>query len=283
MTDRLSSVRFRRPFLGAFGSALLLAGMAAAQAEEVNLIQQRGHASLGIFLNNSEMKVRVDAQGEQGTVVDWGETFGDKNVNRFRLDGLWRFTPKHHLRMMFTDYGRESTETIDGDIEWQGETIPASATVRARVGFTIIEAAYEYAFIHSENLELAAGIGLHYTEMETSLRATVNVGGSGGTAEVGGPVSVKAPLPVVGARGMWRMGGNFYLEGQIQYFALALEGFDGSIFNYRAAAIWQPRKYVGVGLGFDSFNVDVDLEKNAWTGTMNWTYSGPQLFFNVSF
>lgn len=277
MTERSGSTCLRASAL------LLLAATPAAQAEDTSLIQQRGYVSLGAFLNNSEMKIRADAQGDQGTVVDWSNTFGDKVVTRFRLDGLWRITPRHHVRMMFTDYGRDDSETIDRDIEWRGETIPASATVRSRLGFTIVQAGYEYAFLIGENYELTAGAGLHYTTMEASLKATIDLGGSGGAVEIGGPASVKAPLPVIGMRGMRRIGGDFYLDGQLQYFALSFDGFDGNIINYRIAALWQPKKYIGIGVGFDSFNIDVDLEKDHLTGSMNWTYSGPQVFFNVAF
>jgi hypothetical protein len=97
------------------------------------------------------------------------------------------------------------------------------------------------------------------------------------------PASVDAPLPVIGLRGMWRIGGNFYVDAQAQYFALSFDDFDGSIVNYRAAFIWQPSKYVGIGLGYDSFTIDVDVEKDRFTGSMDWTYEGPQAFFNVSF
>jgi hypothetical protein len=53
--------------------------------------------------------------------------------------------------------------------------------------------------------------------------------------------------------------------------------------NYRAAVVWQPKKWVGIGLGYDSFNVDVDIDKDSFHGSLDWTYEGPQLFYNVSF
>jgi opacity protein-like surface antigen len=274
----------RSGLLGICSATLVLAVVHAAQAEDFNLIQETGQVSLGVFTNDSEIKIRVDAEGQEGTVIDWGRTVGDSgDVTRFRLDGLWRFNPRHHLRVMYTDYSSNESRTIEDDIVWQGETFPASATVRSELGFEVIEAAYEYGFIHSEKYELAASIGLHYTRFEASLRATVDLGGGGGAVEIGGPASVDAPLPVVGVRGMWRMGGDFYLDAQAQYFALSFDNLDGSIVNYRAAVIWQPRKYIGIGAGYDNFQIDVDVEKENLAGALDWTYSGPQVFFNVSF
>ena len=102
--------------LGA-GALALVAGLAAtpaARADDVDLIADKGYASLGVFTNSSELKIRVDGEaGEQGTEIDWNNKFGDDEKTRFRLDGVYRFTPKHHMRMMYTDYSRSKTGTLE--------------------------------------------------------------------------------------------------------------------------------------------------------------------------
>ena len=39
----------------------------------------------------------------------------------------------------------------------------------------------------------------------------------------------------------------------------------------------------GIGLGYDNFTIDVEVDRANFAGTMDWTYSGPQAFFNLSF
>lgn len=266
------------------GVVLSLAAAPSAAADDVNLLETAGYLSLGTFINGSKLKIRLDGEaGETGTEVDWDNTFGDDDVTRFRLDGLWRFADRHYLRFLYTDYSRSRTATFDEDIEWGGETIPVGAEVRASLGFEIIELAYEYAFLKRENYELAGTLGLHYTTFDASLKATVTTPGGGGTAERGGTASVDAPMPVLGLRGMWNFGKNFYLDGQAQFFTLSIDNLDGDIINYRVALLWQPKKYVGLGVGYDYFKVDVDVEKNRFNGSMEWEYSGPQIFYNIAF
>lgn len=255
----------------------------AAAAEDFNLIQQKGQVSLGTFLNSSSLKIRLDGESGEGTEVDWGNTFGDKQVTRFRLDGVYRFNERHHLRMMYTDYSRSADGTLDQDIDWGDDTLLAGTLVKAKTDFTILEAAYEYAFKHTEKMELAGTIGLHYTEFGASLKENIDTSGGQVGGEIGGKASVSAPLPVIGLRGMWRLGHDFYLDAQVQYFALAIDEYDGSILNYRAALLWQPKKYVGIGIGYDSFNVNMDVKKPKFTGSMDWTYQGPQIFYNIGF
>ena len=122
-------------FQASAAQTLLWAGMPAAEAQEINLIEERGQVSLGTFLNNSDMKVRVDGETRNGSVVNWDRTFGDKDVTRFRLDGLWRINDRHHVRLMYTDYSRNRTETIEEEIVWQGDTFPVNATVTGRAEF----------------------------------------------------------------------------------------------------------------------------------------------------
>ena len=58
---------------------------------------------------------------------------------------------------------------------------------------------------------------------------------------------------------------------------------DGTLVNYRLAAIWQPRRWFGLGAGYDVCTLDVDVDKDRFDGSLDWTYDGPQLFFSASF
>ena len=261
-----------------------LASAPAAVAEDFNLITAKGGASLGTFLNSNDLKIRVDGEaGNLGTTIDWSNTFGAGEKSRFRLDGVWRFTPKHHLRVMVTDYSTSQTETLERDIEWGDDFIKAGSKATGKVGFSIAEVAYEYAFKHKENMELALTAGIHYTSFEAKLTADLDTSVGDLQGELGGKASVDAPLPVFGARGMWRLGGDFYLDAMVQWFALSIDQYSGGLVNYRAAAIWQPKQWVGIGVGYDYFNVDVDVKKSNFKGMMDWTYKGPQVFFNAGF
>jgi hypothetical protein len=64
---------------------------------------------------------------------------------------------------------------------------------------------------------------------------------------------------------------------------VAIDNIDGNIINYRAAFIWQPKPWLGFGAGYDSFGIDVDVDKERMKGSLEWTYSGPQVFFNFAF
>jgi hypothetical protein len=185
---------------------------------------------------------------------------------------------------MYTENSSVRHKNLDRTLEWNGETIPINASVRSEFGFEIIELAYEYDFSKREDRELVLSAGLHYTKFNASISGTYSTpGGGGGTTSVGSEASVGAPLPVIGGRGMWNLGGNWWFDAQAQWFQVAIDNIDGSIFNLRGAFIWQPKPWLGFGAGYDTFSIDVDIDRKRLDGSIDWTYAGPQVFFNFAF
>jgi hypothetical protein len=267
-----------------FAGAILATCANQAVAGDTQLSQQPFQISLGTFTNESDITIRADGKaGEDGTEFNWGDTLGDVDGTTFRLDSYWRINDRHHIRFMYTENSNKRTRNLDREIEWQGEKIPVDAEATSKFGFSVIEVAYEYDFSKRDDRELVLSAGLHYTSFDAELHGTWQTAGGGGTSSAGSKASVGVPLPVIGARGMWSLGGNWWLDAQAQFFAVAIDNVDGNIINYRAAFIWQPKPWLGLGAGYDSFGINVDIEKEHLTGSLDWTYSGPQVFFNFAF
>ena len=255
-----------------------------ALAEGPDLLEQPFTISLGTYILETDTTLRLDASNENtGTKFNWEGVFDKGDVNRFRIDGAWRFSDKHKLRGMWFDFSRTRTRTSDFEIEWGDEVFPASTELTGRNRFSIFELAYEYSFLKRDNLELTGTAGLHYTQFKSELSATLNTGSGSGTREASDTAKLDVPLPVFGVRALWRMGGDFWLDGAVQYFALSYDDYDGKIIDTRAAVFWQPRDWVGIGLGYNRFAIDVTLEKNNYRGTFDWVYEGPQIFYSVAF
>lgn len=242
------------------------------------------HVALGTFIVNTDTTLRLDGEaGEQGTDIDWEKNFGEGDVYRFRLDGYWRFADRHKLRALVFSSSRSDSRTFDEDITWEGETFPASATIEGKVKFSIYELAYEYAFVRRSSYELAASIGVHYTDYEVSLGATVTGGGGAVDRRIERGGSVGAPLPVVGVRGTWLLSPTFSIDASGQYFALTYGDIDGDLQNYRVLLNWQPQRWLGLGIGYDHFSFDVRVDSNNFRGKMDWAYHGPMIFYSASF
>jgi len=263
----------------------LLASPVVLAEETPSLLDDSFYAALGTFILNSDTKVRLDGDTQSGTNLDWENTFGDEDMTRFRLDGYWRFgdSQKHKVRVMWFSTSRDDSRTTDREIEWGGVTYPANVRIDSEFGFDVYELAYDYAFLRRENYEVSGTFGVHYTDLSMKLVGEGSIDGESVAGQVKKEASVGAPLPVIGVRGLWALPHDFWIEASAQYFALSIDEYDGSLQDYRAVVIWQPKKWLGVGVGFNQFQVDVDVDADRFKGSLDWTYSGPMIFYSASF
>lgn len=244
------------------------------------------YIAVGTFIVDTDTTLRLDGDaGQQGIPIDWEKNFGDGDVNRFRLDAYWRFADRHKLRALVFSSSRSASRTFDDEIEWGGETFQANAAIDGKIKFSIYELAYEYAFVRRESYEIAASAGLHYADYEATLEADATATGTGGTADgrIERTGSIGAPLPVFGLRGTWLLSQTFSIDVSGQFFSLSYGDFDGNIQDYRALLNWQPKSWLGLGVGYDRFDVDVDVESNNFRGKLEWSYKGPMIFYSVAF
>jgi hypothetical protein len=266
--------------------ACLLTAPVAIAEDAPNLLTDPFSVALGTFILSSDTEVRVNGATRPGTPVDWENTFGDPgDQTRFRIDGHWRFgdSERHKLRFLWFNSSTSTSRTLERDVEWNGETYPLNAKVRADFSFDIYELAYEYALLHKDNYELSASIGLHMADLSMKLSAKAETSGGQLDEDISREASANAPLPVIGLRGLWALPNNFWIDASAQYFALSIDEFDGSLTDYKVVVLWQPKKWLGIGVGYNQFGVDVDIDKDRFNGQLDWTYSGPMISYSATF
>jgi len=265
-------------------AAILSTSMPVAAADESpDLLDDSWQLQLGSYSFNSDTEVQLNGDTQVGTAVDWETTFGDDDLMRLRIDGQWRFAERHKARFMWFNSSRTESTTLDRDIEWGGETFPADARVSGEFNFDIYELAYEYSFLRRDTYELNGSIGLHYTDLSWSLAARASSSGGALQADVKEEASVGAPLPVIGVRGLWQLPHQFWIDAHAQFFALSIDEYDGNLQDYKVTVLWQPRQWLGFGLGYNQFSVDVDVDADKFNGSLDWTYKGPMLTYSVVF
>jgi hypothetical protein len=255
-----------------------------ASAQDRGVLDDSFVLSLGTYFVDSDTEIGLNGSaGQAGTIVDLERDTGMDDSNRFRIDGLWRIGGgRHHVRAMYFDVSRDGSRQIDRELVVGDTVYPVNATVSASLEATILQVAYEYAFVRRDTLEVAGSIGAHALSFDYGISGNGLVNGQpvGAAAESG---DTNAPLPVVGVRAMWRFAGDWYLDAQGQWFAVELDGIDGSISDLRLGLTWMFSEHVGAGVGWNRFTVDVDASKNSFDGTFDWRYQGAQVFLTGSF
>jgi len=237
--------------------------------------------SLGAYVLTSSTDISLNGQTAPGTKVDWNKTFGDDTPTIFRLDAYWRFAERHKVTALVFSTSRSNTRTIGEDIQWGDDLFPAGANVKGKFEFDIYELAYEYSFLRRENYELNANIGVHYAKIKATLSAAADA--SNGTLEksISQTGDLGAPLPVIGVSGTWRLPHDLSLAASAQFFSLNINEYSGSLQDYRVSLTWQPKRWLGFGLGYDRFHVNVTVDRSSFNGSLDWSYQGPQIYYSA--
>ena len=260
--------------------------LGVANADERDPLESKFIVDVGYFFLSTDMRVRVDGEttAETGSDVDYDDTFGIGDFDRFRAEGSWRIAPRHLIRGMYFQNNRSATRSIDREVEFGGETFPVGASVTAQSDLTIAQLSYEYAFLRRDSYELAGGIGIHYVDIGLSLDATITAQGSQVSRSAEGRASTQAPLPVLGLRGLWRLPHDFYISAQVQYFYLEFDPYSGSLIDLKASLVWQFADHVGVGIGYNDFGFRFDIEdRGDFDGRLRWDYGGAIAFATFMF
>jgi hypothetical protein len=260
-------------------AGLLLAAVPGlSRADAGNPLTDTFSLGVGTFILNTNTDVRVDGSGISGTEINVEHDLGVGDTNRFRIDGYWRFAPRHKIRIMYFDADRTVSHVLSREITFQGTTYQVDAQVDTQYKTTIAELAYEYAFVRAERWELAGTAGIH--DLDFKLGLTGHFGTLATSASRS--ASANGPLPVIGLAGIWRLTDSLYVNAQVQFFKINISPYDGRVEDYNASLIWQPFKNFALGLGYDDFVTRVDVTGNSFEGSLRWRYSGARIFLTVS-
>ncbi len=132
--------------------------LAANAAEAPDLLTNQFHIVIGTFAISSEPTIQLNGETTTGDKVNFDEVLGGGDASRVRLDADWRFgdSQRHKLRLIAFSMSRDNKKMIDEQIDWGDVTYPVDAELKAEFKFSVVELAYEYAFLRRETTNSAA-------------------------------------------------------------------------------------------------------------------------------
>jgi hypothetical protein len=249
----------------------------AAHAEAGDPLTDRFSASLGGFLLGTDTTVRVDGQGIQGSEIDLENDFGFDDTQRFRIDGYWRMTPRQKIRLMYFDTRRTEDRVIQRDIVFQGQPYPVNTEIELTFSTTVVELAYEFAFLRGDSYELNGTIGIHNLKFGLDLDVVGQSASGSRSADANGP------MPMIGVNGIWKFNDKFYLQASAQWFSISYDIYEGRLSDINASVVWQAFEHWGFGAGWNTFTTKLDVTGDNFHGSVDWQYGGARVFVIASF
>ncbi|MGB5883287.1 MAG: hypothetical protein WBD61_10870 [Desulfobulbales bacterium] len=235
--------------------------------------------------------ISTDMKIDVGDVsIDLENVLGlSENESVARLDGYWRFAKKHRLGFGYYGLRRDASHVFSDSVDIGGETWYAGAYVSTELDMDFFTLAYAYSFYQNEKWEIAGTIGAYWVRVQTTLAlgaeitipdpdlpppATITLSASDRFVSE----TVEAPLPLIG------LNFDYYITPKLMatfkggYFQLSVDEFSGRILNLGAKLEYQFTKMFGLGLGYDSFNLNVKAEDAGDIAEIEYKYHGIQLY-----
>ena len=248
-----------------------------ARAEAGDPLTDRFSVSLGGFLLGTDTTVSLDGETTEGSEIDLEDDLGFDDIDRFRIDGYWRMTPRQKIRLMYFDTKRTVNRLIEEEIVAEDETYPINTSIESTFETTVAELAYEFAFLRGDSYELNATIGIHNLKFDLRLDVV------GQTASESTSADATGPMPMIGVNGIWKINDKFYIQALAQWLSLEYDVYEGRLADVNASIVWQAFEHVGFGAGYNVFTTRLDVSGDDFHGSLKWQYSGARIFVIASF
>ncbi len=223
-----------------------------------------------------DTKLRVDNSPIlQGTEIAAEDDLG-LDSSQFLAQGELTLLPgTHHLvRLSGLSSHRSASQFIEKQIVFDDQTYLVGERVDSELNLTMVGLTYGYRFLVRDRAELTGTFGIQVAQVQANalVRSRVLRDAESGVA----------PLPFAGLEGRFDFSTRWSLEGRAQYLTVNIDDVDGSILDWRAALTWRSNSHWLWGLGYRSFNVNVDSKNQGTPGLVDLAISGPMLFMRAS-
>jgi hypothetical protein len=233
-----------------------------------------GYSILGDF----KTEIRVDPQRLPivGTRLRLEDDLGFNSTARiFRVDAFYSFNRYHRIDFSYFDIRRDSKLRTKEEIIWENISIPPTR-IDLKFNTRIFKLAYRYNFLVRDDWEIGFGIGVHWMQLDTGIRARTGstVNNPAIDIKVDETLNQGLPLPLLGLHAAWAPSEDWRIFASIEAFWAKISDYSGRIVDIRVGVDWNFAEWLGVGLYYNSFSLDVEADTNDWKGEAVYSYHG---------
>jgi len=196
-----------------------------------------------------------------GSVIILEELLGlEPNQTLFRVDGLYRFSPRHSLSFGFFDLHRSSGGEFDEPVDFLGARFVGD--FESRFNMLVLGAVYRYSFINDGRVEAGITAGVTAFDFGIGIRGEVTVipdnpDDSPREEQGSEEHDVLAPVPAVGMFINYAFTPKLVFRAGAQFLTLDVAEWEGWFIDTHITVEYFFSEHVGVGGGFSGTDIRV--------------------------
>ena len=241
-----------------------------------NVIEDRLRLEVNLLGASATTKLRVDESPTlPGTEINAEDDLG---LDDFQLLPQVELTllpgERHLIRLSRFAIDRSAAIHLEKNISFDDQDYLVGERVDSILNLTMFGLTYGYRFIVAPRGEISASFGIQIADVEANavVRSRVVRESENGVA----------PLPLLGLEGRYDFSPRWSMEARVQYLTVNETDVDGSILDARLGVTWRMNPYLLFGLGYRTFQIDVNSADEDTPGFVDLTVSGPLLFVRAS-
>jgi hypothetical protein len=247
----------------------------SANAQSNPTLNDKLALRIGPFFPSIETSVKV------GNTTQSYEDYLDDSETTAAIKGVWRMT--EHLRLNFGYWAveRESSDSLDHNINLGSASIPAGTAIGATFDTSLATAALGWSFISDGTTDLGLELGIAGLSLKSELG--VSIPGIGTRSAVA--FDETFPLPTIGGYVTHALSPTWSLSGKLSAIGLNInDEFDGTVVDFMGAVEYRPWQNVGFGLAYIYSDADAKLKIDDQEGIdVDWNYRGPFAYMTFGF
>jgi hypothetical protein len=241
-----------------------------------NVVEDRVRVEVNLFGASPSTDLRVDeSPTEPGTEINAEDDLGLEDFQLLPQVEITLLPGERHLvRLSAFAIHRSAQKQIQKNISFDNEDYRVDERVDSLLNMTMFGLTYGYRFLVHQRSEISATIGVQIADVEANAVVRSRV--------VRESESGVAPLPLIGVEGRFDFSPRWAVEARAQYLTVDISQVNGSILDARLAVTWRVNPYLALGLGYRTFQIDIDSEDEGTPGFVDLSVAGPLLFVRAS-
>ncbi|MDC9723325.1 MAG: hypothetical protein PSN34_11245 [Urechidicola sp.] len=253
--------------------------------EQHPILSKRFIANAGLFIPTKTLEVRIDGASEN-EIINFTEAFDfNRSESTFAANFMWRFSRNKKWSLSVEYFGVKSNHNVmlEDEIEWEDATYPVGVSVDAGFRINMYRIFFGRSIVQKQNHELGGGLGVHAMDIRTFIEGSAFLGDAVTPTLERKSVSVVAPVPNIGFWYYYTPNDKWALTARVDWFAITIDKYGGSLWNLAPGVKYQVFKNVGVGLNYRYIKTSIDVDETNWHGDVDLIFQGPLFTLSGNF
>lgn len=278
-------------------TAALFSISSIVQAESRNpVLDQAWYFSAGGYKIDADAEISTQSNvfKQRKFTVGLDDLGLDTKVRTYWLDAKWRPFERWSFMAEYFSYNETGdrsdvySDSYDFTIKntvFKGEA-GINTQLDSEIDVDIFSLSAAYRLFDDQDYAVDLGFGLHTMDMSVVLEGSADIyteNYSVSTDVARESAEVLAPLPNIMLYGTYAFNESWALSGRAGWMSASYGDYSGELLRANASIEYRPIKSVGVGLGYNFSELNVERKQRFTRETFDIDFSGPLFYISGGF